>query len=98
VNENLFAPAALVEHDDLALYYEAEKPGLGLRFVDAVEEAIDAILEFPESAPVTPFDERLRQKLVTGFPCMIIYSIRDTGIRIEAVAHTSREPGYWQDR
>jgi len=33
-----------------------------------------------------------------GFPYSLIYRLRDDTVRVIAVAHHSRRPGYWVDR
>lgn len=58
------------------------------------------IAAFHAAAPrasVLPAPE-VRQRVVAGFPFVIGY--RDLGdvVRIDAVAHTRREPGYWARR
>ena len=35
---------------------------------------------------------------VEGFPYAVIYTERPGVVRVVAVAHTHRRPGYWQDR
>ena len=39
-----------------------------------------------------------RRKLLERFPYGIIYRIEGEEILIVALAHTSRRPGYWQNR
>ena len=41
-----FHPDALAEYEAAALYYAERDPAVGLRFVAAVEDAIDRILEY----------------------------------------------------
>ncbi len=36
--------------------------------------------------------------LVEGFPYEVIYRVRGNFAEIVAVAHSSRQPGYWRDR
>ena len=36
--------------------------------------------------------------IVEGFPYELIYEIHDDTAVIIAVAHSSRQPGYWRDR
>ena len=44
-----FHPEALAEYEDAARYYSECQPGLELRFIDAVEHAIQQIIDAPES-------------------------------------------------
>lgn len=101
MGDDRYHPDALEEQHDAAAFYESREPNLGDRFVEAVEQSITAISTHPEIGPRTPFQVGrwvLRQRLLRTFPFHLIYSVRPTGIRIEAVAHTSRAPGYWRER
>jgi toxin ParE1/3/4 len=92
---------AQAEQDDAVLRYEETEAELGLRFADAVDRAVDLAVEYPEAAPrasVVPEGVNVRQRVIANFPFLLIYTIEPGGIRIEAVAHTSREPGYWRSR
>jgi hypothetical protein len=40
----------------------------------------------------------VRQKVLHRFPFALIYEIDADEIRVFAVAHHSRRPGYWRDR
>jgi plasmid stabilization system protein ParE len=42
-----FHPEALAEYEAAALYYAERDPAVGQRFVAAVEDAIDRVLESP---------------------------------------------------
>lgn len=46
-----FVAAARLEYLAEVVYYANEGPGLGLRFADAVEEAVARALAFPWPAP-----------------------------------------------
>jgi toxin ParE1/3/4 len=68
-----------------------------LRFIISVENAIDRILEDPFR--YRTFEEDVRRCLTRTFPYAGLYSIEDGLILIVAVAHLSREPGYyWKQR
>lgn len=57
-----FHRLAQAEMLDSARYYEAECPGLGFEFLDAVQRAIGFLKEFPEGAPAVSGE--LRRKLL----------------------------------
>ena len=40
----------------------------------------------------------MRRRLLRRFPYVIVYVELVTEIRILALAHASREPGYWRER
>ena len=92
----IFDPDAQAEFLSAAQYYEHCQPGLGHRFRLVVESAIENVVENPFQYRVLhrPF----RRCLLLKFPYGIIYSIEPDHIRIIAVAHTKRKPGYWLNR
>lgn len=77
-------------------FYEDEQSGLGWKFVQAVEAGIQTVLEQPERR--RPFDGPMRRLLVETFPFHLIYGIQEDSVVFLAVAHCSREPGYWRER
>lgn len=92
----IFDPDARLEFLSTAQYYEDCQIGLGQRFNSAVEFAVNQISEAPFRYRIirAPFRRYLLQK----FPFSIIYSIEPNHIRIIAIAHTKRKPGYWSER
>ena len=86
-----FSREARVELDAAADHYEQDYPGRGIRMIVAV----------PAAAPPFPgvrHDLTIRRRLVPGFPYALAYRMVGEVIRIEAVAHTHRRPGYWLPR
>jgi toxin ParE1/3/4 len=73
-----------------------QSQGLDLRFIVSVENTIQLILEDPVRWRV--FEGDVRRCLTYRFPYAILYSIEPGYILIIAVAHCSREPGYWKRR
>jgi plasmid stabilization system protein ParE len=96
-----FAQAARAELDAAAEKYEMQRPGRGDRFYAAVERAVQLICELPMVGPVyrgVRAEHGERRRIVRGFPCMLAYRVLDDRIRIDAVAHMRRSPGYWHHR
>jgi len=91
-----FHPDARREMREAADFYDLERPGLGTEFLDEVERTLRQVMEYPESSPVVL--GQVRKCVVVRFPYMVIYSARDGGIHVSAVAHNSRRPFYWRDR
>lgn len=91
-----FYDAAERELDDAIAYYEHELPGLGRRFRQAVQSALNRIKLFPEA--YSPLSRRTRRCLVNKFPYGIIYKVQDNEIVVVAVAHLHRKPEYWVSR
>ncbi|NWF85445.1 MAG: type II toxin-antitoxin system RelE/ParE family toxin [Bryobacteraceae bacterium] len=91
-----FHPSARAELDASADFYEARLNGLGLRFLDAVEETTRRIAELPDAG--APLAGGFRKRLVAGFPFSVIYRAGRNEIYLVAIAHQHRRPGYWRRR
>ena len=59
-------PQALDDLVTAAIYYNSEQPGLGDRFTDAVEQVLERVQHFPESAPVVIGDRVRRVQTSPG--------------------------------
>ena len=92
---------ALDEYRAAAKWYEANRAGWGDVFMDAVDAAIESILDpsiswgFSRDRHRTP---QVYSRSVAGFPYDIIYLLIDGAAYIVAYAHERRRPGYWEDR
>jgi plasmid stabilization system protein ParE len=96
-----FEPEAAAELADSALWYDRQHPGLGTRFLAAVEAALARIDSWPEAAPLVeglPADLAVRRATVRQFPYRIAHLVLGETIRVLAIAHTRRAPGYWHGR
>ena len=91
-----FHPEALAELEAAVRYYTAVRPGVGLRFVTSVEEAIDRILEAPFRWRILEAD--VRRCLTRIFPYAVLYTVEPEFVLIIAIMHSHREPGYWRKR
>lgn len=96
MNSIIFDPEAQTEFLAAVRYYEDCQPGLGRRFRLLVETAVQKIVESPFLYRIikAPF----RRHLLPKFPYSIIYTIEPDHIRIIAIAHNKRKPGYWSNR
>jgi toxin ParE1/3/4 len=96
-----FESEAARELDEATLRYEGERAGLGLEFLDAVDRAVSMIERWPEAAPRAtelPDNIFVRRAPVRAFPYRLVYLRTATALRVLAVAHDAREPGYWTSR
>ena len=94
-------PEASAELEDAAVWYDSQRPGLGLEFVQAVDAALERIARWPQIGrhiPGVPNDVPARRCPVHRFPYHIAYLEWEGVIRLLAFAHDSREPGYWFSR
>jgi plasmid stabilization system protein ParE len=84
------------ELNDAAQYYELERPGLGAVFIAEVQRCTDSISAHPHAATIVRGD--IRRRLCQRFPYGLLYSVVGDEIRVLAVMHLRRRPGYWAGR
>ncbi|MBI4724260.1 MAG: type II toxin-antitoxin system RelE/ParE family toxin [Rhodomicrobium sp.] len=91
-----FLSDARTELDDVALYYEYARPGLGDDFYAEVDAALALVRDFPQACP--PSAHGARRRNIDRFPYFLIYVIENNEIVVAAVSHVSRDPAYWHKR
>jgi toxin ParE1/3/4 len=82
-------------------WYEDRLAGLGREFINAVDRAVERLVENPGlGGPVPGVDPELgtRRLLLQKFPYSVVYLESGMEITVVAVAHGHRRPGYWRDR
>jgi toxin ParE1/3/4 len=80
-----------------ALYYARESSAdLGLAFIAEFERALDLLCTHPLLGAVWKRDRR--RFPLRRFPYSIIYYIKGDELRVIALAHHRRRPGYWTGR
>ena len=89
-------PEARAEFDAAGDWYEARRPGLGVRFVNAVKKVLDRIAVRPDYYALTCGG--IREGPVAGFPFCIYYREEAEQVVVLSVFHTSRDPSVWQSR
>ena len=92
----IFHHEALEELRDARDWYEQQRAGLGLEFMDAIGGLVQRILSNPTSFP-KEYKQR-RKALPERFPYLVIFEMHDDVILVVAVIHSSRHPKRWQDR
>lgn len=94
-----FHPLAARELDEAVAHYEAVLPGKGLELAVEVEAVIEQVCRHPESAPISRGTVRSAVVQPTSrWHFTLHYSVKQSGIRILAVAHQKRAPFYWLER
>jgi plasmid stabilization system protein ParE len=96
-----FAPEVPDELAEAVLWYEARKQGLGSEFLDEVEATLPLIGSRPRSFPrLQAVDATLeiRRALLDRFPYALVFLVQEEEVRVLAVAHAKRRPGYWLSR
>ena len=67
----IYHPEAEAEVIEAARFYSARRESLGIRFLDAVDEAIASIRQSPTTWPIVQGD--VHQRLLSKFPYSIVY-------------------------
>jgi plasmid stabilization system protein ParE len=95
------ASAANQEIDEAAGWYESQQSGLSDKFLEAIDDAIALIQRHPAAFPVLQDASpplKIRRALLDRFPYALVFLELATEIRVVAVAHLKRRPGYWLRR
>ena len=89
-------PAAEAEYQGALEWYPERSSQAAARFEIAFDRAIEFIRSqptmFPRCDPVHRFI------LLKRYPYSLIYRVDGDSVRVIAVAHTKRRPGYWSQR
>lgn len=92
-----FHPAAEAEHLEQVAYYEAQQAGLGRRYLDQVEFAINRVCDNPGMCRMVRAPD-IRRAAVLEFPFHLVFREHGGVIQILAVGHHRRRPQYWLSR
>jgi len=96
-----FEDEADAEYRHAGRWYEGRRANLGIEFFDEVDAAVHRIVEFPRAGTKVPrlaATLPVRRVPVKRFPYHVIYLETPAAIRILAIAHDRRKPGYWKSR
>jgi len=77
-------------------WYAAQSPRAAAEYLFELDAAFAAILEHPQRWPTHV--EGTRRYLLKRFPFGVVYREAEGLVEFLAVAHASREPGYWRRR
>ena len=89
----------LVEQElvDGAIYYSTQATSeLATDFIGEFERSINLLREHPKLGAV--WRSKFRRLPIRRFPYNIIYYLSGDILRVIALAHQRRKPGYWRDR
>jgi toxin ParE1/3/4 len=93
----IFNPLAEQELTEAATYYEKQKTGLGLEYLEAVEQAVNCLMYYPQIG--AKIRGSMRRLILPKFPYSLLYRVLEgEEVRILAVAHHKRKPFYWSRR
>lgn len=81
---------------EAAFWYEEQRPGIGVQFLDEVLTIFSGIAEAPLMYPTVHRDTR--RALMRRFPFGVYYRVENAAIVVVAVMHGSRDPRRWKKR
>ncbi len=84
------------EFRSAARHYQRREEGLGDRFGRAILAAVDHAAVDPKRYQW--IDGQCQFVRAKKFPYSVIYQEKEGGIRIVAIMHQHRRPGYWKER
>ena len=94
--EIILTSAAERDYAESLAWYLHRSVSAADAFDAAVARGLEMIASDPERFPQC--DSRHRYYLIDRFPFQIIYRIHNEDVLVIAVAHLSRDPGYWLGR
>ena len=92
----VFRPEADQEVQSARQWYEEQRPGLGVRFADTIDETILRVSSNPLAFPAV--HRETRRAIVRRFPYGVYFRLLGNEVVITAVMHGRRHPRRWQSR
>lgn len=77
-------------------WYEEQRAGLGIDFVESLEKAIELIVQFPTAFP--QIAATYRRALLHRFPYALYYRLDGDVVEVLACLHNARAPEAWRSR
>jgi toxin ParE1/3/4 len=77
-------------------WYENERPGLGVEFLDELRGTYKRIAEGP--LKYQELRRGIRRALLRRFPYVVYFAIEADIVVVAAVLHAGRDPAEWQRR
>jgi len=94
----ILLPLAKQDVSEAVQWYNSKQKGLGLRFLENIENQVSIIRKSPKIFPIRY--NNIRTCVLNDFPFMIHFTINSTKttIIIAAIFHTSLDPEMWKLR
>lgn len=89
-------PAADLDVEAAFEWYQNERGGLGLEFLDELRAAYTRIVEGP--LKYRDLRSGIRRALLRRFPYAVYYAVEGDVVVVLAVLHAHRDPAEWQLR
>ena len=77
-------------------WYERQRAGLGLDFLEELDDVLQSMIRFPHMG--TSYEKGTRRRVLQRFPFAVVYMVLSQKLRVIAVTHLHRKPGYWWER
>jgi plasmid stabilization system protein ParE len=93
-------PEAEADIRSAARWYETERTGLGVRFTEAIYEAIDLLADnaLLYRIKLRRHRHEVRWTFPKGFPFRVMYYVEGLVVRVFAVFHAKRDDQEWKRR
>lgn len=89
-----FLEGAKLDISSVAAYYEGQRGGLGLAFIEEVDRRASQIELFPLASTI--LEGPVRIAMLRRFPYGLIYRVAADEAIVTSVVHLHREPGTWK--
>jgi toxin ParE1/3/4 len=83
---------------EAALWYEQQRPGLGVEFTAEIHRTFNWALASPLLGRLMRRKPQVRRALARRFPYRIFYVLRTDAVVVFAVLHGARHDRRWQQR
>jgi len=94
--ELIMAPEAEQDLDEAYAWYEKQRAGLGVDFLDRADACLRAICRTPLAHQVVHAD--YRRAMLRRFPYAIFYEYADDKVIVYGIFHTSQDSNKWRER
>ncbi len=91
-----FHPEAEEEFAEAVAFYQQAQDGLGSDFFNEVWDSLWLVMEQPQLFPM--MWNKYRKCVLGRFPFTIFFMNGSDRVLVVAIAHTSRDAGYWLNR
>jgi len=87
---------AQIDVEEAASWYESQRLGLGLRFLEELDYVLKRVTAAPFQFPT--IHTRIRRALLHRFPSSVYFLAGDEEVEVMAVLHQHRQPDTWRSR
>ena len=82
--------------DRTVSWYESERAGLGVEFLQDLNVILERVEENPFQFPIV--HEETRRGMLSRFPYGVFFTVSDAEILVLAIVHLHRHPDTWKRR